>query len=92
MEQYEQVAIASGKQHALAFYAFDHSRCEIHDVGQLLPYQLFRSLPLRDTGDDGANTELAEVDRAFDELIGLGHSFSGLHRANADIKLGKIIV
>src|SRR3989338_6930628 len=86
-KQSDAVFITRRNQHSPAFYPPEYSRSEVHDVWQLFADQFFRLFPLCDPRDYRPAPRLAEIHRAFDELVCLGYWLRGEHGADADVEL-----
>src|SRR3989344_5955303 len=89
-KEHDALLIRCGKKHALTLYPSQNSTSKVHDVWKLLPHELFRCLPKRDTGNNRARTKLSKIDGALDELVCFWNQFSRNDSADADIELRKI--
>ena len=64
--------------------------CEIHDDHDFAADELFGLVSGGDSGDDLADF-VAHVDHNFQQLVGAGHAFGGLHLADAHLHFGEVV-
>src|SRR3990167_10290750 len=88
-EKCKGIALAHGKEHAVALDTFDSTRGKVGDVGELPADQLGRVAHIRsNTRDDGARPALlTKIYRAFDEFVCLWDALGRTHRADAYLDL-----
>ena len=79
-----------GNDHAVRFHATQLARLQIHDDHHFAAHQLFRLIRRGDSGDDLADF-VADVHHHFQQFVGAGHAFGGLHLADAHLHFGEIV-